>query len=365
MHTTTDFSALTNAVSERQSKVKSYLFEEENRVSFAYQHLEDAVYSYINAGGKALRSAVMMFCCGAVGGDENTAIPAAAAIELYHTFTLVHDDIIDRDEMRRGVPTVHHQFAQIGRQELHLPDETAQRYGLAIAILAGDMQMGWAASLLPDLHLRYGLPPELPLKLTKELFRKTQISLINGETVDIMQAETPIDALSEPDVLNMLWQKTGSLYEFAGRAGAAIGLRTYDLYDPTVQKLAEFAGKCGTAFQIQDDILGIVGNEQKLGKPIGSDIREGKRTVIVLKGYSLMDNAQKKFTQDTLGNPNAKDHEIQHLIGLLGEVGAIDYAHQLAEGYVKEALTNLEMLPNSPQKDLLIQWANYIIYRER
>src|SRR5690606_36846634 len=116
------------------------------------------VYSYLHAGGKSLRAAVMMFCCGAVGGDEQTAIPAAAAIELYHTFTLVHDDIIDRDEKRRGVPTVHYDFANRGRDELGFDEKTAQHYGMTIAILAGDLQQGWAASLLPDLHRKYGIP---------------------------------------------------------------------------------------------------------------------------------------------------------------------------------------------------------------
>ncbi|HRF94422.1 MAG TPA: polyprenyl synthetase family protein, partial [Aggregatilineales bacterium] len=87
------FAHLTTVISARQSLVKNYLFSEQNRLNFAYQHLQDAVYSYVNAGGKSLRPAVLMFACGAVGGDELTAIPAAATVELYHTFTLVHDDI--------------------------------------------------------------------------------------------------------------------------------------------------------------------------------------------------------------------------------------------------------------------------------
>lgn len=357
-----EFPELIEAVGQRQTMVKTYL--NENGISFSYKHLEDAVYSYVNAGGKALRSAVMMFCCGAVGGDEQTAVPAAAAIELYHTFTLVHDDIIDRDELRRGVPTVHVDFAARGRHELGLQDEAADHYGLALAILAGDMQQGWAASLFPDLYHRYGLPAELALNLIRELFHKTQVALINGETVDVLQAQTPVDQITEADVLEMLRQKTGVLYEFAGRSGTAIGLKTSDLHHPTVEALANFTALCGTAFQIQDDVLGIVGSEKQLGKPIGSDIREGKRTVIVLNSLQQMSPAEREFTLSVLGNHNATANDVHKLIALLKSTGGVDYAHQLARDYINRALKYLDQIPDSPYKELLRTWARYIVERE-
>lgn len=359
-----DFARLTDEVSQRQQMVKDYLFDDANRISFSYTHLEEAVYSYVRAGGKALRAAVLMFCCGAVGGDEKSAVPAAAAVELYHTFTLVHDDIIDRDEMRRGVPTVHFDFARRAEDELGFEPETARHYGLALAILAGDMQQGWAASLLPDLHHQFGLPPELALNLITELFRRTQIALINGETVDIIQAETPIDQLSEAQVLEMLSQKTGILYEFAGRAGAAIGLGEPNLKHPTVEAMAAFTSKCGIAFQIQDDVLGVVGDEKRLGKPVGSDIREGKRTVIVLNSLPRMTPAQQTFVQGVLGNRDATDAEVSEVIGLLQESGGIAHAQELARRYVEDALVDLSVLEPSEYKNLLEIWARYIIGRE-
>lgn len=359
-----DFNLLLDEVQQRHEMVQNYLFDDQNRISFTYKHLDDAVYSYLKAGGKALRAAVLMFCCGAVGGDEISAIPAAAAIELYHTFTLVHDDIIDRDELRRGVPTIHHDFTNRARNELGMDPETAQHYGLAIAILTGDLQQGWAASILPDLHHRYGVPAELALNLVKELFRRTQITLINGETVDILQSQTPVDQLSEADVLKMLWQKTGMLYEFAGRAGAAIGLHQSNLKHPQVEALAQFTGECGLAFQIQDDVLGVIGNEKQLGKPIGSDIREGKRTVIVLNSLSQMNDTQRKFTLGVLGNHNATETDIQEVIGLLQSTGGVEYAKNLAREKVQKALSHLSTLPESKYKDLLNTWAIYIIERE-
>jgi geranylgeranyl diphosphate synthase type I len=360
-----DFSQLIDEIQKRQSLVRSYLFSDKNRIAFGYKHLDDAVYSYLKAGGKALRPAVLMLCCGAVGGDEKTAIPAAATVELYHTFTLVHDDIIDRDEKRRGVPTVHFEFGERAREELGFGASDAEHYGMTIAILTGDILQGWAASLLPDLYHEHNLPPELALNLIRELFRKTQIKLINGETVDVLQARTPVDQLTESQVLTMLEEKTGVLYEFAGRAGAAIGLAQSDLRHPLIQSVAAFARKSGIAFQLQDDILGIVGDEKELGKPVGSDIREGKRTLIVLNSLPRMTTEQKRFTLDILGDRNASPSDVHNVIGILKSSGGIDYVKGLAQRYIADALTHLTDLPHSRQKVLLESWAAYIIERIR
>lgn len=342
-----------------------YLFKDETRLEFSYPHLEDAVMSYVKAGGKSLRPAVLMFACGAVGGDEKTAIPAAAAVELYHTFTLVHDDIIDRDTMRRGVPTVHYDFMQRAIKEMGFDEPTAQHYGLAIAIIAGDLQQGWAASLLPDLHYKHGLPPELALHLTRKLFRHTQMNLMNGETVDVMQSRIPIEQLTEAEVLDMLWQKTAVLYEYTGAAGAAIGLKQRDFEHPLVKAVSSFTGKCGIAFQLQDDILGVVGDAKRMGKNVGADIREGKRTVIVLHSLPKMSETDRTLTLDVLGNETTTDEQVHEVIGLLEKYGGIDHARSLAAQYVEEGLTSLGQLEDSQYKRYLISWADFVMQRQR
>lgn len=361
---TSDFTYLKNEIALRQQKVHDYLFSDNNSFTFTNKHLEDALYSYVKAGGKSLRPAVLMFSAGVVGGDEDRAIPAAAAIELYHTYTLVHDDIIDRDELRRGVPTVHTDFASRGERDLQLDPATAAHYGLAIAILTGDIQQGWAASLLAALIDSENMPPHLVINLVRELFGRIQILLVNGEMLDITLAETPVDRVTDQQVLDMLWQKTGVLYEFAGRAGAAIGLDEPDLKAPQVEAVAQFTSKCGTAFQIQDDILGVVGNEAQLGKPVGSDIREGKRTLVVLHSLPNMTAAERTFTLGVLGNHDADATDIQDVIELLTASGGVTYAQNLARTYVQEALTLLDPLPESEYKNLLRNWATYIIERE-
>lgn len=357
-----DFSRFENAVAERRRRVREYISA--NTIPVTHPHLEEAVSSYLNAGGKALRAAVMQFCCGLVGGDERTTLPAAAAVELYHAFTLVHDDIIDQDDMRRGVPTIHKAFYDRVRGAPGYNDDEARHYGLAVGILAGDVQQGWAASILTHLYSVFGCSPELALNLIHELFWRVQSLLMEGEVCDVELAKMPIDAVTETAVLEMLKKKTGVLYEFAGRAGAAIGLKEPNLLHPQVAQVAAFTGQCGVAFQIQDDILGLTASAQKLGKPIGSDIREGKRTLIVLHSLPKMTAAEREETLAVLGNPHADKAQIETVVELLRTRGGIAYAQAQARRRIQDALAHIAGLPDSEYKTLLITWAHYMTERE-
>src|SRR5258708_9628629 len=259
---------------------------------FAPQHIKDAAVSYLKLGGKSLRPAVLLLSCGAVGGDEDIAIPAAAGIEVYHTWTLVHDDIIDRDDRRRGAPTVHVEFAERGAKELGFKGAEAEHYGHVIGILAGDVQQSWSYMLIRELYTKYGVNPALVLNLVGELATNVQLMLVEGETLDVQYAKRAVVALSEDLVVEMLLKKTGALYEFAERAGATIGLDDATGTSPLIADIAEFCSRCGTAFQLQDDILGVIGQTAQTGKPVGADIREGKKTVIV--DHALLNTATKQ-----------------------------------------------------------------------
>jgi geranylgeranyl diphosphate synthase type I len=358
------YQTLLGAVSQRAERVRQYLLDPVRVPSFLHPHLSQAILSYPQAGGKSLRPAVLLFSCGAVGGDESLAIPAAAAVELYHTWTLVHDDIIDRDERRRGVPTVHAQYRQVAQDELGFEPAKAAHYGLSVAILTGDMQQGWCVSLLTALSRENHVAPELTINLIHHLFSQVQATLVDGEALDILYAETPIEKLNAQMVLEMLWKKTGVLYDFAGRAGAAIGLDQPDLRHPDVERIAAFTGRCGIAFQIQDDILGVVGDEKTLGKAVGADIREGKRTLVVLGSLPNMTPAERQFALSILGNTDVELNQVQEVIDLLRQRGGVDSAQRTACELVENALTGLDTLPESEAKSLLLAWGKYLIERE-
>ena len=165
--------------------------------------------------------------------------------------------------------------------------------------------------------------------------------LVEGETLDVQFAGKR-NQIGEADVVDMLWKKTGVLYEFAGRAGAAIALNTADSGVPAVRSLAQFCSLCGTAFQIQDDILGVVGDTRQLGKPVGSDIREGKSTLLTLKALQLADEGQRARIQSTLGNAEANDAAISDVAQLLRDLGVIKYAQDISHKYVDKALEHLQ-----------------------
>ncbi len=362
--TNSKFDPLLEAIRVRKEIVYSYLMQPEYAGLFEPAHIRSAVLSYLKGGGKSLRAVVLLLSCGAVGGNEEVAVPAAAGIEVYHTYTLVHDDIIDRDDKRRGIPTVHTEYAGVARQELGHDEGEAAHYGLTIAILTGDIQQAWSTFLIAEVAQKYEVDARLVINMLSYLSGRLSPALIAGEALDVQYSKRPVEAITEDLVLNMLWKKTGALYEFAGRAGAAIGLGDVTLQDPLVTDIATFCSRCGTAFQLQDDILGIVGDESQLGKPVGSDLREGKTTVIILKAFQEANPTQQAKLKAVLGNPNATEADIKAATNLLRDLGGIAYTQNLAHNYVNEAISCLDRLPSSGYKDLLVQWAEYLVERK-
>ncbi len=355
---------LLEEVGKRRALVRDYLAKKDRPDRFRPDDIYRGVHSYLAAGGKALRASVLLFSCGAVSGDEDKAIPAAAAVEVYHAWTLVHDDIIDRDLKRRGVPTVHEEIRQRAERTLRLKRDEAAHYGVSMAILAGDLQQGWTISLLAELAREKGVNPILVLQLILDLEIDVQSALIEGEALDVQFSKLPLEALSEERIMDMLWKKTGALYRFAGQAGAMIGLDQPNARHPAVDALAQFASNCGIAFQLQDDILGILGDEKKLGKPVGSDIREGKRTTIVYKALQEAGRSERAFLLRTLGDPGATLTQVKRARELLVRLGGVEHTIELAEKHVKKAVGSLETLPDSEHKRLLLAWANFMVKRD-
>lgn len=347
---------------ERSRIVMDVFNEEQYRRSFRPDLLQSAVYSYLDRPAKRMRPGVVFFSCGAVGGHEESARLVAAAVEVYHTWTLVHDDIIDNDSKRRGCPTVHEEFRLKALDRGYLPKEAAD-LGRNIAILTGDLQHAWAVRLLLD-SAKLGVPATVIMDLIGRMENDLTNGLVEGEALDVIFAAKPIEELTENEVLRMLELKTGVLYEFSGIAGASVGLGQSAEENGLVRAIGRFARQCGTAFQLQDDILGITGDEKLLGKAVDSDIREGKRTIIVLHAFANAGTKDRQIIQDTLGNPAATPEQVQKVKRLLMEYNGIEYARSLAESIVERAIEEVEPLPDSRYKELLLTWAKYVVNRE-
>lgn len=377
-----DMNSFLTEVEERKKKVIDYVVNKYQDL-FRPPRLHEVIYnavlgkqvtphevwhSYILRGGKALRPAVLTFSCGLVGGEEQIAIPAAAAVEVWHTFTLVHDDILDRDPLRRHEKTVHEFYREVGRLR-GMPEDEAKHYGICIGIVAGDLLDGWAKLLLDDLYVEKGLDAETVLALIRELEGNVTLALATGQTKDVYFETQPIRETPVRAIVEMLQQKTAALYEFAGRAGAMIGLNTSDRNHKIVRLIADITYKCGTAFQLQDDILGIVGKSEITGKPVGSDIIQGKRTTIVRYAWENADAYQREKLQHLLSlREKMTKEQLQEVTKLLIDLGGVDKTKKLAQNFAHEAAKMLEKIPrnikSSEYTKLFGSWIDFMVNRD-
>lgn len=357
-----EWSAFGEALLSRRSLVYDYLDNWPGAVQFRPRDIHDALFSYIKQRGKALRPLLVLLSCGAVGGDEAQALPAAAAVEVFHTWTLVHDDIIDRDDTRRGSPTVHARFAAHARDGHGVGPDEAAHYGTALAILAGDLQQSWCYALLGDL-VTHGVAERLTLELIRRMATSLTPQLMEGELLDVQFSLMPPDALDEERVLDMVGKKTGALLEYAAWCGATIGLAGRPDPDGLATRLGRFAYLCGTAFQLHDDLLGLTADEALLGKPVGSDIREGKRTLVVYKALSAADERQRRLLLRTLGNPHASSADISEVLSIFEATGILEQVNTLANSLINQAIELLAPLADSDYKRLLTSWATFMLAR--
>ena len=326
--------------------------------------LQEGAYVYFERGGKRLRPALARLSAGALGGEakEAAAIPAALGLECYHTWTLIHDDVIDHDDKRRGEPSVHAltaaAFASHG--------EKGAEYGADTAILAGDALHSAAIFYLASLSDSGEVSPAVTLAILKALEGDFGLRLISGETEDTRNALLFSGAfweISEKDALSVISGKTAALFGVSALTGALIG-QDSPAITPEAEALRDFAESCGMAFQLQDDVLGILADEEKLGKPVLGDLREGKATPLLLAAYENADEREKEFLRAAVGK-TADREKLLAAKKILVDRGGVDYAERLADSYLARAEGSLARLPASRQKDLLGEWRAAMVRRDR
>ena len=300
------------------------------------QVLYDATRHLPMGGGKRLRPCISMLSCEAVSGDEKKVMPFAIAIELIHNFTLVHDDIMDKSHLRRNLPTVHIKF------------------GEPTAIMAGDLLF---AKAFESIH---------NVKDDVSIFKKLDYGLVKcveeiceGQHLD-MEFENK-ERVTEKEYFEMIMKKTAFLFMFAAEGGAIAGGGTKQENDA----LKEYGKFLGLAFQIWDDYLDMSSNEKILGKDIGNDIRNGKKTLIAVHTLNNVSGDDEKFLEKIFGNKDASEEDVKKVFGLFKKVKSIDYARKTAVDYCEKAKRALYVLKNSNAKQVLLGLADYSIKREK
>ncbi len=301
--------------------------------------LYDASMHLIRAGGKRLRPLLVVLSARIFGLGEELALYPAASVEILHNFTLIHDDIMDRDEFRRGVPTVH------------------KVYGEAMAILAGDLLFAKSYEALLKLA-DYGIPSDRLIKALKEL-TWAAITVAEGQALD-MEFERRTDVTID-EYLRMVFKKTAALFKASAYIGAVIA----GADEGSLERISNFAKYIGIAFQIRDDELGLVGDEKVLGKPIYSDLREGKKTLPVIYALNNTSEQSKKFILNVLGNRNACVDDLRRAAELIIESGALEYSNKVAEEFLSKGLALIEDIKTNDikAKEMIKDFALFLTRR--
>lgn len=291
--------------------------------------LYEPVKYQLDMGGKRVRPLLTIMACDMFGGDVNEAIYPALGLEIFHNFTLLHDDVMDKADIRRGRPTVH------------------KAWNENIAILSGDAMQIIASQMVCK-------APERVHKEVLELYNKTALEICEGQQYD-MEFETRDDVMAE-EYINMIRLKTAVLIGCALKTGAIIGGAT----SPQAEAIYKFGENIGLAFQLQDDYLDVYGDAETFGKKIGGDILNNKKTYMLISALAIASGQTRDKLQNLLlSNPD--DNKIKQVTAIYSELGIDKIARDKISEYSQKALAYLTEIPNNEE---LKQFANSLTERK-
>jgi geranylgeranyl pyrophosphate synthase len=315
---------LTDPLQEHLQQVEALL---DVQVTEEYSGLGLALRQLIRAGGKRIRPRLVLLTGSLLGADLKRLVHLAAAIEMLHTATLVHDDLIDGSILRRGMETLNVQWTP------------------AATVLAGDFAFTHAAKLIAVADST----------AVMQLFAENMAVMVAGEMGQLLRER---GIASREEYYDWISAKTAALFELATGAAAILGQADAKTVDAT----RRFGHEIGMAFQIMDDVLDFSGNPAKLGKPIGNDLCQGVITLPAL--YYLETHPDDPALQALVAKKRIEEHSLKRLLATIRESGAIQLALAEAQAFVKCGLEALTKLPNGPERFALEKIARAIIDRE-
>lgn len=338
-------------------KLKEYFAEKvkkAQKIGLSTEQMVKNIRDLTLAGGKRLRAAFMYWGYLGTDGQKNeNIIEASMSIELIHIFLLIHDDVIDRDNFRHGVPTIHKKYEKFAKSFYKQTD--SRHFGNSMAIIVGDLACAFGNEIIFNSKFE-------PERLLKALDKLQDIisSTGSGEVLDvILEAK---GRATEKEVLEVHRNKTAK-YTIEGplHLGAMLAGDNENI----LKAYSDYAVPVGVAFQIQDDILGVFGNEKKLGKPVCSDLREGKQTLLVVKALEQGDERDRVRINELLGKKDASQKEIEEFRHIVKKTKSLEYSQTLAKKLAekgKNTLINSDIANET--KDFLRGIADYIVNRE-
>jgi len=305
--------------------------EEASRVSPEMEELVINLKDFVIRGGKRLRPILFIISYNCFKpNDEERAIKASISLELLHNFLLIHDDVIDNSDTRHNGATIHKHYETTYKNKY----TDSQKFGESMAIIAGDMLFAYSNMIIAQSDF----PNERKIGIFSR-FNQTLIDTAYGECLDIIGGHKDISEVKKDYVERINVYKTAK-YTFENPLIAGAILAGAD--KESQNALSEFGINMGIAFQIQDDILGLFGTEEKLGKPIDSDIKEGKKTIIMLHALEKCDKDQKKRLISILGKKDCSEEDIELIRKIVIDTGSLKFAKDLAETHINKATEGID-----------------------
>lgn len=287
--------------------------------------LYDAAGHLIVNGGKRLRPYMVIKSCQILKGKVSNAMPAASAVEMVHNFSLVHDDIMDNDEMRHGVPTVH------------------KKFGMPIAILAGDVLFSKAFQIITNSKLSPVATTQLVSRLAKAC-----VDICEGQLLDVKMAEER-KIPSQAEYIAMIGKKTAALFDVSCAMGAICA--TNKVKD--ISNLSSFGRNLGIAFQITDDLIGVMGDPKITKKPVGNDLREGKKSLPILMAIKSAKGNDKKIILKAFGNSKISKKDLNKAVDTIRSLGIEESVRNQALKYAEKAEKSLVNYSGSAKTELI------------
>jgi geranylgeranyl diphosphate synthase type I len=331
--------------------------EEVSRLGDVHRKYYGHVKEYMMRGGKRLRPILVSTGYKAIKerNEVKNLYLAACSVEFLHNGSLLHDDLIDNDETRRGGPTFHALYRDWYKNKVKDIEKKAQHFGMTMAIIGGDSLLNIGAQTITAANL----PSEVSTKCL-HYYQTAYQGLVDGVLLEMhmVGSHNP----SPETYLEMIRLKTAILFENSLLIGAAIAGAT----DSQMNALSEFGVRVGQAFQIQDDILGSFGDEEVTGKPTEGDIREGKRTMLVLEAFRRAEPDTRERLEELLGTPDMSSEEVQEVKDIFVDTGALEAAKARMNELLdsgQDALDSATPAFDKDYKNFFIELSEFLVQR--
>jgi len=317
------------------------------------------IEDFILDGGKRTRAAFTYYgYCAAGGEDGENILFASAAIEILHNFFLIHDDIVDKSDLRRGLPTIHARYKQIYENKgliFNFNNDGKIDLPSAMAIINGNI----CCALAYEAFVESGFQADKILQVLEMMYDIIKYTAV-GQLLDIVKATTR--KATEEEVLRIHYLKTA---KYSVEGPLCVGAILTGTTSSVLDSLSRYAIPVGMAFQIHDDILGIFGTEEQMGKSIVSDTKEGKQTLLTVKALENASPSQKERLEHFIGNPDITKADIEEVKSIIEETGALEYSRMKEISLSEEGKKALLYTPiREDIKDILLGTADLLIERE-